>query len=206
MKNKCSIDGCEKTVRGGNIPVCNMHYTRHYRTGSYDLKPSKRAQRIENAAGYESIYKPGHMLSDGRGYVYEHRYIYFEKVDRSPSSCGICGERISWDNCHIDHIDNDIKNNNKKNLRALCRPCNVYRDRPINSQNKHLFTVDGVTMGAHMWSRRDDVMVSGNTILRRRRMGMSDYDCIYAPRLTHKNTTTRNEHGKYDQLRMVASK
>ena len=39
QKAVCKIDGCEKRPRSARSGVCEMHYYRYRRTGSYDLPP-----------------------------------------------------------------------------------------------------------------------------------------------------------------------
>lgn len=207
---KCHVDGCDREAAYKAQRVCQMHYFRYRRNGIYGLKAEKRhgkgrfrAPKYTNQEGYVLVDVPGHPLSDGRGYVYEHRHTYYEKISSSPSECAMCRRSISWESLHIDHIDCDKSNNDPENLRAVCRPCNVFRGHSPVSMGKHLFTVGGRTMTASAWARDPGVMVSPSTIVRRRQGGMGDYDCIYAPRVTHHSTTTKKIHRKYDGLRGI---
>jgi len=73
---KCKIKGCVKESVYKKDQVCQKHYFRHMRTGTYELVPSRK-YRIENPAGYQKIFEPSHELADSIGYVYEHRFVYF---------------------------------------------------------------------------------------------------------------------------------
>lgn len=208
---KCHVDECGREAMYRKQRVCQKHYVRYWRNGTYGLKAEKkhgkgrtRKPRYTNPAGYILIDMPGHALSGRRGYVYEHRYVYYEQVSRAPSECAMCGSAISWDVLHIDHIDCNKANNSPANLRAVCRACNVFRGHSPTSMGKHLFTADGRTMTASAWARVPGVLVSAQTIVRRRQMGMSDYDCIFAPRITHHGTTTKKIRRKYDGLRGIS--
>jgi hypothetical protein len=102
------------------------------RNGTYDIVNVK-SYRLENPKGYQMIYEPNHYLAQkAKGYVYEHRFVLFNKVGTSISECEICKKDWCWDdvyNSHVDHIDEDVKNNNINNLRPLCNSCNVSRAR-----------------------------------------------------------------------------
>lgn len=200
----CRVDGCQRDARYKAARLCQMHYFRKMRTGTTD--PRKKKLKLPDPRGYFTLHKPGHPLSDSIGKVWEHRYVYYEKVEKNPTNCSMCGDDISWDTLHIDHIDNDKSNNSAENLRATCRACNTYRDRPLTSGCKHVFTVNGLSMSAHAWAARSDVDVSGHTIIRRRKdFGWPDVKCIYQRRLTHMSTKTKKHSRKYDEMRIAAS-
>ena len=74
---KCKIDGCTQNARYKKDQVCQKHYFRFMRYGTYELT-SVRKYRIENPAGYQKIYEPSHFLAGKDGYVYEHRFVYCE--------------------------------------------------------------------------------------------------------------------------------
>jgi hypothetical protein len=202
---KCKVDGCKSDLMYVEQKVCQKHYFRFMRNGSYDLKRSKK-YRYQNPAGYELINEPNHPLSGKNGYVYEHRFVYYNEVNAEPYRCELCEDSINWSNLHIDHIDNDVSNNKKENLRALCRVCNTFRGHTAESLGKDIFEINGRRLTAFAWARQPDVIVSGATILRRRRLlNMSDYDCVYAPRVTHHKTKTKTgkKERKYDKVRGI---
>lgn len=207
---KCKVDGCERDATYKGQQVCQKHYFRYMRNGHYGLKErvgreyvKNRKYRLQNPAGYFYLYEPDHPLSTKAGYVYEHRFVYYNQIEKVLNVCRECGDQITWDNAHIDHIDCDVTNNKPNNLRALCRSCNIFRGHSPTSMGRHMLTVDGNTMSANTWARMDGVEVSGATIIRRKTIGMSDYDAIYSPRITHHNTKTKKHPKKYDEERGI---
>ena len=124
---QCKIDGCGRDATYLKAQVCQKHYFRFMRYGTYELtKAGLRKYRLTNPAGYQKLYEPTHILANKDGYVYEHRFVYFNS-GKQINKCEMCGCDINWGDCHIDHIDNDVTNNNINNLRAVCRGCNVFR-------------------------------------------------------------------------------
>ena len=200
----CKIKDCCKPIQYVERKLCQMHYFRYMRNGTYDIQPRVPKYRAENPAGYQKLYEPDHVLANSNGYVYEHRYIYFNKCNGDISACEVCGDALTWQACHIDHKDCDVRNNNVSNLRATCRPCNIYRGHKPTSMGTHMLTVDGVTLPASTWARRDGVAVSVTTIIRRKNEGMSDFDAIYAPRKTCQSVATKKYKAKYDEVRGIA--
>jgi hypothetical protein len=199
----CKIAACEKEARYKKAELCQMHYFRKMRNGTFDNKP--KAERYISPNGYYSIRRVGHPLADSVGMVREHRYVYFENNNKNPGSCEMCKAKIDWKTLHIDHIDSNRKNNSPENLRALCRACNVNRERPMTAGCKHVFTIEGLSMSAHAWARRGDVKLSGRQIIRRKKdFGWSDFDCVYKERTTHKTTKTKSGAGTYDSMRLEA--
>ena len=197
---KCKVEGCEKEVVYKQQNVCQMHYFRMMRTGSYDKK--KKKYRLQNPAGYQKLFEPEHILSNKDGYVYEHRFVYFNEISNKVEKCKLCGDKITWGDCHIDHIDDDVSNNNKDNLRALCRPCNTFRGYTEESTGT-LVEYNGKRLTVAAWARQKGVQVSGNTIKLRLEKGMSPKDAIYGKRKTHHNTKTKVLIMKFDRMRNI---
>lgn len=209
---KCKIENCNKDVMYKVKGICQMHYFRFMRNGNYKLKskedklPTKdrpKKYRVSNPDGYQKINEPLHPLVDSSGYVYEHRYVYYEEVDHNPKSCEMCGIAVDWYRCHIDHIDTDVTNNDKYNLRCLCRACNTFRGHTSISMGKIIITIDGKSLTSAGWARQDGVKVSGATIMRRVRAGYSDYEAVYMKRKTHHSTKTKVAKTKYDEIRGI---
>lgn len=199
---KCHIDGCDRDATYKSQRVCQKHYFRFMRNGHYERK-IKRKYRISNPAGYQKLYEPCHPLACSDGYVYEHRFVYYSEISKTVSKCALCGESINWDNCHIDHIDEDVSNNKKSNLRATCRSCNVFMGHSSESMGKEFITIDGITKSASAWAREDGVNITCATIRRRKRSGMSDYDSVFAEKVTHKNNHPSKKVCKYDEVRGI---
>lgn len=202
---KCKVKDCDRDAQYKRQQVCQKHYFRYMRNGTYDIV-NIPTYRTSNPAGYQLIHEPEHPLSDSSGRVYEHRFVYFNNNNGVVSQCAVCGSSITWKTCHIDHMDNDVTNNDISNLRATCAPCNIFRGHSCTSMGSVILTVDGVTMSSAAWSRQEGVEVCGATIARRKSKGMSDYYAIFSPRKTHKTTKTKKYDAKYDEERGIKNK
>jgi 5-methylcytosine-specific restriction endonuclease McrA len=173
--------------------VCQKHYFRMMRNGCYEKKltrlhrPRGRKYRLSNPAGYQKLDIPEHPLADSSGYVYEHRFIVYERYGEILPDCELCGNTTEWDTCHIDHKDNDVTNNTLENLRPVCAPCNTNRGtlKGVEHWNAMPITLNGVTLTPHEWGKRDDVAVCGATIRRRLQQGWSIVDAVYGKKITH---------------------
>ena len=197
----CKIDGCKRKVMYKNLKLCQMHYFRFMRNGTFELTRTKK-YRLTNPAGYQKLNEPLHPLANSDGYVYEHRFIYFNEISKKVDYCKLCNVPITWENCHIDHMDNDVTNNNKDNLRALCRPCNTFRGYTKYSVGT-LIEIDGIELTAAAWSRQDGVKVRCNTIRHRLRKGYSSFDAVYGDKKTHTNNENISVKRKYDEMRGI---
>ena len=179
-KSLCSIYGCDKPVMYAKDKVCQKHYVRFNRNESYETILSRK-YKIENPAGYQKIYEPTHKLAGKDGYIYEHRFVIYNKYGDNLPCCELCGKPTNWKTCHIDHIDENVKNNEESNLRPVCRGCNTKRTKRSTAQ---MLEIDNITMSIMDWSRRDDVKVSHKTIKRRLEIGYSNKDAVYKPAKT----------------------
>ncbi len=182
---KCKIDKCNRKATYKKQQVCQKHYFRKMRYGTYELTATAPKYRVGHSGGYLQVLEPDHVLASERGYVYEHRFVYYEQVSKTISECALCRKAIDWDSVHIDHIDENRKNNSPKNLRALCNACNVWRNRDHTKIGQQ-FTYLGKTQNAGAWAKEDFIKVNRNTITRRRRKGMTDKECLTAEKITHK--------------------
>lgn len=192
---QCKIDGCDGEVIYTGKMLCQKHYFRFMRYGTYELVgprkrggvPTVRSMRKSNAAGYQLLFEPSHPLAMSDGYVYEHRKVVYAIHGDSLPNCEICGKDTNWATCHIDHKDKDVANNEYQNLRPLCRACNTFRDYPSQHTKKNCMSItfEGITKTPEEWSRDSRVLVTGRTIASRKRSGMSDFDALFSRKLTH---------------------
>jgi len=128
----CIVPGCGGKVRSGYSEYCEMHYGRIRRNGTIHNLPQN--DRVITSEGYVKI-KKLHVLSDGKGWVYEHRLILFEKIGPGKHNCHWCGKEVDFDKKYpefldalvADHLDNNHQNNNPENLVPSCNICNVAR-------------------------------------------------------------------------------
>jgi len=188
---QCIIDGCEKKIAYKNDKICQMHYFRRMRTGSFELKVKARAQSRVTPNGYRVVYNPNHPLARNDGCVFEHRIVAYEKYGDNTPPCELCGKATSWKPyySHIDHIDSDRLNNCSSNLRMLCNSCNTNRDRPASHLSVACFSVTywGETKTPEEWGRDDRISISGNTIRNRLKRGLSVEEAFFMKKITHKN-------------------
>lgn len=194
MSIKCCAEGCDRDAMYAIKRLCQKHYFRVMRGGTTELRRTARVYRRTHTAGYQLIYEPAHPLASKFGYVYEHRFVIYGVYGPDLPPCEICGKIVSWADCHIDHIDNDVTNNTRQNLRQTCGPCNVrrgVRTAECEYSGNSKITIDGVSMTASEWARQPGVNVCGATILRRKAGGASDYDAVHAPKITHNGKGNR---------------
>lgn len=179
----CKVEGCKRLARYPSLGVCQKHYFRFRRNGSYDLlQKEPRKLRRQDPRGYWQLYLPDHPLSDSTGYVWEHRKLVYDRYGIALPDCELCGKHITWETAHIDHKDETPSNNDPENLRPLCRVCNVSR---TPRSNLVMLTVNEVSKTAAEWSRDPQVNFCYQSILRRKALGMSDSEALFGKKLTH---------------------
>ena len=123
----CCVDGCDREVMYKADKLCQKHYFRNMRNGTFDIIRTNK-YRIFTPNGYSKVYEPSCELVNHNGYVFEHRLVYW-KNKQNVSNCEICNKEISWETVHIDHKDNNRLNNDISNLRPLCNGCNTQRPK-----------------------------------------------------------------------------
>jgi len=184
----CHFDGCNKKARSKSSGICEMHYYRMRRNGSYNLPHKEKPnETVISSNGYVRKYmENGHNLTNYK-WIYEHRLVAYEKYGDNLPDCELCGVQLGWSNAHIDHIDENKQNNNADNLRPLCSICNTRRNYPLEHlcSRKHPITFNGKTQTAAGWARENNVYVNSSTIHRRMKSGMSVEESLFSPPKTH---------------------
>jgi len=137
----CTIEGCQKQSRTRLGALCEMHYYRRYKTGSFDDPVFKRRYIAPN--GYVRIIPVGeHPLVDKNGGVYEHRKVLFDRIGWGVHKCVWCACEIEWlgvgsRKLVADHMDGNKQNNTPGNLEPACHRCNANRGLFMNWVMKH---------------------------------------------------------------------
>jgi predicted nucleic acid-binding Zn ribbon protein len=83
-----------------------------------------------------SLRRAGHPLATKHGRVRQSRLVMWANLEGEGTQCELCHRDIYWtspinDGSYlvVDHIDNDVQNDDPSNLRALCRNCNGVRGK-----------------------------------------------------------------------------
>lgn len=199
----CRVDGCDRKATYKSDRLCQKHYFRVRRYGTTDTTRSgHRKERVITPNGYVRVSDDNHPLASS-GYVFEHRKVAYDDRNGIAKCCEMCGRKVTWSTCHVDHIDEDRQNNESCNLRVCCNACNTRRNPRLSSyEHKGCLAVsfNGETKTPAEWERDPRVEVSGSTICRRKKKGESDYDALFRERITHKNhrKSVRNMHREAD--------
>ena len=209
---KCCAEGCERDAHYKAAQLCQMHYFRQRRYGTTEtVRRGKAKPRQETPQGYQWVYEPTHPLRHrNSGYVAEHRAVLYADLGDRPLSCELCGISLTWATCHVDHIDADVRNNTRANLRPTCCTCNTRRGmRPPAQWNRTISVeYEGVALTPHEWSRDPRVEVSGSTIRARIKAGMTAEQALFGPKVTHNGRKPKpyepKTHAKHERSNSVA--
>ena len=177
----CSVDGCELPTRSASSPYCEKHYMRFYRNGKTDRKITASVR--EHSHGYVLEPARGHFLARGSSHAYQHRLVYHREHGDGPFLCHWCGLAATWDDMHVDHLDDDKKNNAAENLVASCPECNQKRGQHKIQKTWRLKTgiyALGMTKTISEWSVYAGI--SRQSLLHRLRSGLSFEDAVTKPR------------------------
>lgn len=181
METTCSVEGCGKPARRVKALYCEMHYMRMYRNGV--LNRIIEAKPLEHSHGYILIPAKGHPLAKGSSHVYEHRAVFYNAHGAGPFNCHWCQSILTWDDMHIDHLDDDKKNNLLANLVASCPVCNQKRGFHKARKtwaNKTGLTAFGKTMTLNQWA--EELKISRASIIARLKRGWSLERTLSEPR------------------------
>ena len=159
-KKYCAIEGCSKPARQRGY--CGMHYLRMYRTGSFELV--KPVEFREHSGGYLLEYAPDHPLTTkGQQRVYAHRKAMYDSRGSGPFPCHWCARTVTWETLHVDHLDDNKRNNEPDNLVPSCAVCNQQRGHHKQAKKVRekgvLITAFGRTMCRSEWAREIGISV-----------------------------------------------
>ena len=181
----CSVEECGKPANRVGAGLCEAHYARVRRHGSTDRVSRVKPGSLVHTAGYLLIRAPGHSLDRGGGRVYEHRAVFFEAHGEGPFACHWCRNEITWDDLHVDHVNESVTDNSLSNLVASCAICNQARGlekmrRTKRLQSTRRYTAHGKTMCIAEWSR--ELGISRNAIEFRIKAGWP-IEKVFSPRI-----------------------
>lgn len=181
----CVASGCDRPANRKTLQLCEMHYYRLRRNGSFEKVDRVKPGLLKHAGGYLLAHAPDHPLRrDSSSRVYEHRIIYHAKHGDGPFACNWCGKLVTWDDLHVDHLNDRPDDNQPGNLVASCPPCNQKRglDKMRTTQrlkSGRRYTAHGKTMCMSEWAAH--LGLSRNAIEYRLNAGWRAED-VFSPR------------------------
>lgn len=195
---KCKVDECDRQVRYLAAQLCQKHYIRKRRYGTTDtVRVGHARERYVGLGGYVMRYAPDHPLAGGNWYVLEHRVVAYDARGGVIRVCEACGMvPVTWDTCHVDHIDCDRQNNTPTNLRVTCNGCNVMR---ASKPRGLLLTIQGETKTLMEWARHPKCRVAQNTIRNRLKTGAGHEEAVFGKKVTHRDKATINPPTKFNR-------
>jgi hypothetical protein len=90
------------------------------------------------SGGYRIIKDADHPLTQGNGWVAQHRAVAYEKYGEGPHPCHWCGSIHDWPDLVVDHLNEHKADNVPSNLVVACNPCNRMRGGMIGFIGKVL--------------------------------------------------------------------
>ena len=152
----CKTEGCLNKANRTGAGLCEACYGRMRRKGTVDYSNINVPYRTVQSAGYLRLREQNHVLSDSTGSVYEHRFVYHKHFGDGPFKCNWCGKEVNWFDMHIDHLDDNVTNNNIENLVASCPTCNQHRGFQKMCKTQRAkgtqLTYNGKTMCVSEWA------------------------------------------------------
>ena len=174
VRSKCIADGCCRIATRIKSQMCEMHYYRIRRRGSLSTLAEEIGQRPDmlHSHGYVLEHAPNHPLGTKgqQSRIYQHRLRYYDAHGEGPFSCYWCGVQVSWDDLHIDHLNDVRSDNTLSNLVASCARCNQGRAKDKSAaasraRAKHVYEHRGERLTAAQWAER--IGISRNSLLQR---------------------------------------
>ena len=104
---RCSVDGCNRDVRGGGRGLCSMHFQRLRKRGNVGPAGTLRSGRGVDSRGYVRVWNPQHPAAQADGYVWEHRMVWWDAHGPIPDG---------WQVHHVNGVKDD---NRLENLQAM---------------------------------------------------------------------------------------
>lgn len=180
---KCAASGCVSAPRSTYATYCEAHYGRMRRSGTLECVRVARAHTRDD--GYRLIPAKGHPMALGRSHAYEHRVVFFDANGGGPFACHVCGETVTWDDMHVDHLNDARDDNRIENLAAAHPACNQFRVHTrsaVQRRNQHVRWLehDGERLPISAWAAR--IGVRPNAIAARLAAGWSVERAVTAPR------------------------
>ena len=178
----CSVDGCDAKANRIASGLCEKHYTRLRRTGTTEKR--RRPEKTKHSSGFA---RDDHPLAKGKpsgSRIYEHRMIFFDAFGGGDHNCHWCGEKVSFEDMHVDHV-NAVKDDNRiENLVASCPPCNKQRglQKMIGTMRSRgmMITWRGETKHVSEWAER--LGISTVSLKSRIKSGWTLDDALTKPR------------------------
>lgn len=168
----CCVVGCGAIANRVGAQMCEKHYMRVRRHGDTDKRSTLKDGLLTHSGGYLLEHRPDHPLARGSSRVYQHRVVYHAHHGDGPFSCHWCGVTVTWDDMHVDHLDDDRANNDKRNLVASCPRCNQARGvekMKATYRQRNGVTHEGVTRTLQEWA--DHIGISRPSLLHRIKTG-----------------------------------
>src|SRR5690606_41720667 len=97
----CKVEGCDRKSDYKTADVCQKHYFRMMRNGTYDLIQTRkkiitRAPYRNCTDGYELEYCAGNKLDHSNGYVYQHMKFMYDDLEENRPTRKLFRKPSSW--------------------------------------------------------------------------------------------------------------